>query len=106
MLTAPWGTGKSYYIKNNLIKFLEENKLSCLVCKQSGRNTSKIFKLKLFIIDKKTAQISLRKQEICADFAFYRIKNYFKLRIYEIMFSVYGNFVVRNGRVAFSAGAN
>lgn len=34
------------------------------------------------------------------------IKNYFKLRIYEIMFSVYGNFVVRNGQFAFTAGAN
>ena len=34
------------------------------------------------------------------------IKNYFKLRIYEIMFSIYGNVVVRNDGVAFSAGAN
>ncbi len=62
--------------------------------------------MKLFIIDKKTAQISLRKQEICAVFVFYRIKNYFKLKIYEILFSVYGNFVARNDGVAFSAGAN
>ena len=28
MLTAPWGTGKSYYIRNDLSRFLEENKLS------------------------------------------------------------------------------
>ena len=34
------------------------------------------------------------------------IKNYFKLCIYEIMFSVYGNFVARNDGVTFSAGAN
>lgn len=26
MLTAPWGAGKSYYIKNNLTKFLEKKK--------------------------------------------------------------------------------
>ena len=28
MLTAPWGTGKSYYIENNLKNFLKDNKLS------------------------------------------------------------------------------
>ena len=34
------------------------------------------------------------------------IKNYIKLRIYAIMFSIYGNFVVRGGRIAFAAGAD
>ena len=28
MLTAPWGTGKSYYIRNDLSRFLEEETIN------------------------------------------------------------------------------
>ena len=31
MLTADWGTGKSYYIKNELIPHIEKNKGNCIV---------------------------------------------------------------------------
>lgn len=36
MLTAPWGCGKSYYIKNNLCPFLIENKLNYVVTSLYG----------------------------------------------------------------------
>ena len=39
MLTAPWGTGKSYYIQNDLVPFLskEENgKIKCIVVSLYG----------------------------------------------------------------------
>lgn len=31
MLTAPWGTGKSYYIKNSLVKYLEHKKIKTII---------------------------------------------------------------------------
>lgn len=54
-----------------------------------------------------TPTLSKTRRFICVGFEtfycrlkFQIIRNYFNLRIHEIMFSVYGNFVVRNGRVA------
>lgn len=39
MLTAPWGTGKSYYIKHELIPFLEkEINIKCIVVSLYGLN--------------------------------------------------------------------
>lgn len=32
MLTADWGTGKSYYIQNELIPFLGKEENSCCTC--------------------------------------------------------------------------
>ncbi len=36
MLTAPWGSGKSYYIKNNLCNFLHEKKLDYAIVSLYG----------------------------------------------------------------------
>ncbi len=36
MLTADWGTGKSYYIKNELIPHIEKNKGNCIVVSLYG----------------------------------------------------------------------
>ena len=37
MLTAPWGTGKSYYINNVLVPFLNETcKKKCLIVSLYG----------------------------------------------------------------------
>ena len=49
MLTAPWGTGKSYYIKNNLIKFLEENKLSYVMVSAYGLSSIVDLNKELFL---------------------------------------------------------
>ena len=49
MLTAPWGTGKSYYIKNNLIKFLEENKLSYVMVSAYGISSIADLNKELFL---------------------------------------------------------
>lgn len=36
MLSAPWGTGKSYYIQNELIPFLKSKKIKCIVVSLYG----------------------------------------------------------------------
>ena len=36
MLTAPWGSGKTYYIQNNLIPFLENNNKKSVVVSVYG----------------------------------------------------------------------
>ncbi len=41
MLTAPWGTGKSYYIKNSLCPFLHNNKLNYAVVSLYGMTSIK-----------------------------------------------------------------
>lgn len=38
MLTAPWGTGKSYYIQNNLLPFLEKSRIQCIVVSLYGKD--------------------------------------------------------------------
>lgn len=49
MLTAPWGTGKSYYIRNDLSSFLEENKLSYAVVSAYGLSSIADINKELFL---------------------------------------------------------
>ena len=49
MLTAPWGTGKSYYIRNDLSRFLEENKLSYAVVSAYGLSSIADINKELFL---------------------------------------------------------
>lgn len=49
MLTAPWGAGKSYYIKNNLTKFLEKNKLSYAIVSVYGLSSIAEINKELFL---------------------------------------------------------
>ncbi len=66
MLTAPWGTGKSYYIKNNLIKFLEENKLSYVMVSAYGISSIADLNKELFLEIKFQKRNKQRKWlEIC-----------------------------------------
>ena len=65
-LTAPWGTGKSYYIKNNLIKFLEENKLSYVMVSAYGISSIADLNKELFLEIKFQKRNKQRKWlEIC-----------------------------------------
>lgn len=57
MLTAPWGAGKSYYIKNNLCKYLRENKLDYAIVSLYGLNSLKEINKQLFL------EIRLQKQK-------------------------------------------
>lgn len=36
MLSEPWGTGKSYYIQNELIPYLKSKKIKCIVVSLYG----------------------------------------------------------------------
>lgn len=49
MLTAPWGTGKSYYIRNDLSRFLEENKLSYAIVSAYGLSSIADINKELFL---------------------------------------------------------
>ena len=49
MLTAPWGTGKSYYIRNDLSRFLEENKLSYAIVSAYGLSSIAGINKELFL---------------------------------------------------------
>lgn len=49
MLTAPWGTGKSYYIRNDLSSFLEENKLSYAIVSAYGLSSIADINKELFL---------------------------------------------------------
>lgn len=49
MLTAPWGTGKSYYIRNDLSRFLEKNKLSYAVVSAYGLSSIADINKELFL---------------------------------------------------------
>lgn len=49
MLTAPWGTGKSYYVRNDLSRFLEENKLSYAVVSVYGLSSIADINKELFL---------------------------------------------------------
>ena len=49
MLTAPWGTGKSYYIKNSLCPFLHSNKLNYAVVSLYGIHDLKEVNKELFL---------------------------------------------------------
>lgn len=49
MLTAPWGTGKSYYIRNDLRRFLEENKLSYAIVSAYGLSSIADINKELFL---------------------------------------------------------
>lgn len=49
MLTAPWGTGKSYYIKNSLCPFLHKNKLHYAVVSLYGIQDLKEVNKELFL---------------------------------------------------------
>lgn len=39
MLSGDWGTGKSYYIKNSLVKYINRRKKKCLIISLYGINT-------------------------------------------------------------------
>ncbi len=49
MLTAPWGTGKSYYVKNKLCPFLRENRLNYAVVSLYGLQSLKEINKELFL---------------------------------------------------------
>lgn len=49
MLTAPWGYGKSYYIKNQLCDFLHENKLKYAIVSLYGIDSIKEINKQLFL---------------------------------------------------------
>lgn len=49
MLTAPWGTGKSYYIENNLKNFLKDNKLSYVMVSAYGLSSIADLNKELFL---------------------------------------------------------
>ena len=49
MLTAPWGTGKSYYIRNNLSHFLEKNKLGYAIVSIYGLSSIADINKELFL---------------------------------------------------------
>lgn len=49
MLTAPWGYGKSYYLKNRLCKFLKENELKCVIVSLYGIKSLKEINKQIFI---------------------------------------------------------
>lgn len=49
MLTAPWGYGKSYYIKNQLCDFLHENNLKYAIVSLYGINSLKEINKQLFL---------------------------------------------------------
>ena len=50
MLTAPWGTGKSYYIQNILIPFLEQKgEKRCIVVSLYGLNSISDINRSLYI---------------------------------------------------------
>ena len=36
MLSAPWGTGKSFYIKNILTPFLQKSRITCIIISLYG----------------------------------------------------------------------
>ena len=55
MITAPWGFGKSYYIKNDLCKFLHDNKLDFAIVSLYGIESLKEINKELFL------EIKLRK---------------------------------------------
>ena len=57
MLTAPWGYGKSYYIKNQLCDFLHENNLKYAIVSLYGINSLKEINKQLFL------EIRLRNQK-------------------------------------------
>lgn len=69
MLTADWGTGKSYYIQNELIPFLEKEKgnHSCIVVSLYGLSDvdelskSLYFETKMKILTKKTPRFAAGK---------------------------------------------
>lgn len=41
MLTGPWGSGKSYYIKNSLCPFFESKKINCIIISLYGVSSLK-----------------------------------------------------------------
>ena len=49
MLTAPWGSGKSFYIKNNLCAFLHENGLNYAIVSLYGIQSLKEINKELFL---------------------------------------------------------
>lgn len=49
MLTAPWGTGKSYYIKNELSKFLNDKNIKCIVVSLYGLKSLQDLSKAIFI---------------------------------------------------------
>lgn len=49
MITAPWGSGKSYYIKNNLCAFLRENILDYAIVSLYGIRSLKEINKELFL---------------------------------------------------------
>ena len=69
MLTAPWGSGKSYYIKNNLCGFLRENNLDYAIVslyglKDLGELSKNLYvEIRANIFNKKSEKISAAKIE-------------------------------------------
>lgn len=49
MMTAPWGSGKSHYIKNELGNFLQENKLNYVIVSLYGIQSLKDVSKELFL---------------------------------------------------------
>ncbi|MBQ7761636.1 MAG: hypothetical protein IJ400_06235 [Clostridia bacterium] len=64
MLTADWGTGKSYYVKNELVPYIESNKGSCIVVSLYGLDSVKEISKSIYLemrakkLKKKTEAIS------------------------------------------------
>ena len=52
MLTSPWGTGKSYFINNELLGFLKEKGIKCLIVSLYGLNNLQDLSKAIFIESK------------------------------------------------------
>lgn len=67
MLTAPWGTGKSYFINNNLLNFLKDKGIKCIVVSLYGLNSLQelsrtiFFESKCKIINQKSFAVESAK---------------------------------------------
>ena len=52
MLTSPWGTGKSYFVNNELSKYLKNNGLKCVIVSLYGLNNLQSLSKAIFIESK------------------------------------------------------